>query len=122
MSWSALVIPLSKAAEIIRDALRTGHIAADDRALTDAVGRILHAEPGAAVDEAALGDRLRIRLAAPWHAAAGVDARSATARAGMAVGRGRRGIPEWRTFIKQRTPQLFLGKNVLLRKRDLEAA
>ncbi|ROP61325.1 hypothetical protein EDF19_3152 [Curtobacterium sp. PhB115] len=40
----------------------------------------------------------------------------------MTVGRGRRGIAEWRTSIKRRTPQLFLGKNILLRERDLEAA
>lgn len=137
MAGNALLIPLATAADVIRDALRLGRIAAADRALTDAVSRILHAAPGTAVDES-------ITQPAPSVGDEHDDALLTTA---FAYALQRLGIepprwmldtqpleherlwdgdteasPEWRSFIKARTPEIFLGKNILLRERDLEAA
>ena len=137
MAANALLIPLETAADVIRDALRSGHVAAADRALTDAVSRILHASPGTPVGEDVLrpaptvGDEhydtllvtafafalLRMGVEPPrWM----LDARPLD-REWMWDGDDE-ASPEWRSFIKERTPELFLGKNILLRERDLEAA
>lgn len=137
MAGSALLIPLSRAAELIRDALRVGHVAAADRALTDAVSRILHAAPDTPVDPG-------VTERAPTVGDEHYDALLTTAYAYALLRHGTQpptwmlelhpldrewlwdgdaeASLEWRSFIKQRTPDLFLRKNILLREGDLEAA
>ncbi|WP_144751251.1 hypothetical protein [Curtobacterium pusillum] len=137
MAGNALLIPLATAADLIRDALRAGRTAAADRALTDAVSRILHAAPGTTVSEdvtrpaPSVGDEhydallttsfawalLRMGVEPPqWM----LDAQPLE-REWLWDGDDE-ASPEWRSFIKERTPEMFLGKNILLRERDLEAA
>lgn len=137
MAGNALLIPLSRAADIIRDALSHGHVAAADRALTDAVSRLLHAAPGTPVGDEfvqpapSVGDEhydtllttafayalLRLGVDPPrWM----LDVRPLDQE--WLWDGDAEASSEWRSFIKERTPDLFLGKNILLRERDLEAA
>ena len=124
------------AAEGIRRALSVGNTEAADRFLTEAASRILLAPAGAEVPPGAITE-------APTTGDVQYDTLLATALA-FALSQHGTEAPDWmlsrpalprewlwdggydaegpfKEFIRARTPDMFLAKNLLLRERDLVA-